>query len=732
MVAILMTVSIILSSIPAFSDDNVIWLTDLDEALKRALSEGKLVCLFIHDKSEKTTKMQKALDSELAVRELLDNYFIRVRVSRNDSIPELRILRPKTFPSLILLSPGRRPLKQLDGYFKPEDIVRQMMLVLSGYRKQRPLADDERQTEVFAKEIKRRIHSEACPSSCPTCEKMRVKALAYLVGVQRTGGDYKRESEKTKDIESSTNNIDVTLTSLALLAFRSEGSTVEMGRYASNIKRGVDWLAKKARRTGEFCQKDTDQIIYQIYTNFHTSLAAWALSETADTKTHRRILVRAARYLEKQQDEKTGGWGYSKFWKLYGRDTSWGWTCIAPTHLVVTVLALLDSIGIEVDDDIIQRGMRYVTKCRGQSGGFGYMMAYRGLQYPGTTAGALVSACVSRLEWSDEWHQSQRYLRRNLSNLPNYKKAECLNYYHLFAALASVLTSREDYRDYWNLYRDTWVSEQNEDGSWNDSMGGKVYGTAIRLIIMQLPRGNLAIQKKALRRPVAADYFHVRPTYLKLVKNRSQHKVFVIEKKSAPWEKYGLDLVVRIDGLYSSKLEETFRTLFARTADIFYDLTDGQFRINKVDLVWRPVKKPDIVFTSDTYAGTDGIARTMKRLVNGIEVSVVEKDVILKLESPGWRLRSGAGTVAHELSHYLFGMPDEYLLDSNEAFCPGCIMSGSYRGVSEYCNARSHRDSRYRLSCWELIKASYPEVVVSGSPDPGPHMAPPPVINVLR
>ncbi len=729
---ILVMVLALLGSTAAFSNDDAEWLTDLDEALKRARAEGKLICLFMHDKSEETTKMQKSLDSDPVLKNLLDDYFVRVRVSRNDPIRELKILRPRTFPSLVLLSARRRPLKQLDGYFKPEDVARQMMIVLSGYRKQRPLGKNGGLKRSSVEEVEKHHHIETCPLLCPTCEVMRVKALAYLSGAQRPGGYYTCRSPKVKDIETSTHNIDVTLTSLAVLAFRSEGSTVETGRYAANIERGVNWLAKKARRDGEFCQKNTDQIIYQTYTNFHTSFAAWALSETTDTKAHRKILARAARYLEKQQDEKTGGWGYNKFWKSYGRGTSWGWACIAPTHLAVTVLELLDNMGIEVDPEVVRRGMQYVTKCRGPSGGFAYRPAYRGMEYPGSTASALVSAYVIGSEWDDEWYRSQRYLRFNLSNIGNFRSEEFLNYFHLFTALASILASREDYQDYWKLYRDTFVDEQNKDGSWDDLVGGKVYGTAIRLIVTQLPRENLTLQKKTLKKPAAEDYFHAEPTYRKSARNRSQHKVFDIEKKSAPWEKYGLDLVVRIDGPYSSKREETLRNLFIGVAEVFYDLTDGQFRLNKVELTWLPVKKPDIVFTSDTHAGTGGIAHTMKKLVNGVETSIVEKDVVLKLESSGWRLRSGAGTVAHELSHYFFGMPDEYLLDSGEATCSGCIMSGSFRGLSEYCTGRSHKDSRYRLSCWELVKEFYPKVEMPENPDPGPHICPPPVVDVLR
>jgi hypothetical protein len=144
------------------------------------------------------------------------------------------------------------------------------------------------------------------------------------------------------------------------------------------------------------------------------------------------------------------------------------------------------------------------------------------------------------------------------------------------------------------------------------------------------------------------------------------------------------------------------------------------------------VEKPDIMITQNTHFDIHGIARTMRKLVNGRETAVVERDVILPLGAEVWNGPAGPGVVAHELSHYFFGMPDEFAQDTRRAYCPGCIMAGSWTGATEYCSKRNHKDTRYPASCWELMKAAYPLVEIPRATDPGPHLCPPPVIESVK
>ena len=69
-------------------------------------------------------------------------------------------------------------------------------------------------------------------------------------------------------------------------------------------------------------------------------------------------------------------------------------------------------------------------------------------------------------------------------------------YAHLYFSQAMYLAGESDWDDYFPRMRDYLLSQQNDDGSWLGDNVGKVYGTAVALVILQLPYNNLPIMQR--------------------------------------------------------------------------------------------------------------------------------------------------------------------------------------------------------------------------------------------
>ncbi|MFQ5410755.1 MAG: hypothetical protein ACE5EC_00600, partial [Phycisphaerae bacterium] len=69
-------------------------------------------------------------------------------------------------------------------------------------------------------------------------------------------------------------------------------------------------------------------------------------------------------------------------------------------------------------------------------------------------------------------------------------------YAHLYLGQVMYLAGQKEWKQYYPKMRDHLLSIQNEDGSWDGDSVGKVYGTSIALIILQLPYNNLPIMQR--------------------------------------------------------------------------------------------------------------------------------------------------------------------------------------------------------------------------------------------
>jgi squalene cyclase len=160
----------------------------------------------------------------------------------------------------------------------------------------------------------------------------------------------------------------------------------------------------------------------------------------------------------------------------------------------VQALRSCRNVGIAVPKRVIDQAMEYLNKSLNSDGGLRYTASTRGPSRPAITAAAV---CC--------WYNAGEYTNPNAANALSFCKSKIRPqstegghdfYAHLYLSQALFVSSDPDWDKYYQKRRDFLLAAQNPDGSWNGDGVGDIYGTAIALIILQLPYQQLPIMQR--------------------------------------------------------------------------------------------------------------------------------------------------------------------------------------------------------------------------------------------
>jgi hypothetical protein len=155
--------------------------------------------------------------------------------------------------------------------------------------------------------------------------------------------------------------------------------------------------------------------------------------------------------------------------------------------------------GIQVDHKIIERGCQYIQKSANPDGGIRYQASG-----PPDSRPAITAAAVATMYNAGEYENPvakgalkfiKARLRDSQGNLTTVFQGHDF-YSMLYLAQAMYLTSDEDWNEFFPRLRDNLIATQMPDGSWQGDGVGTTYGTAIALIVLQLPYKNLPIYQR--------------------------------------------------------------------------------------------------------------------------------------------------------------------------------------------------------------------------------------------
>ncbi|MFH1265112.1 MAG: prenyltransferase/squalene oxidase repeat-containing protein [Planctomycetota bacterium] len=279
------------------------------------------------------------------------------------------------------------------------------------------------------------------------------------------------------------------MTAMAGVALLSEGSTTTQGKYASNVRRAVDYLLSKSQPNGLIGDPGQDDR-YTYGHGFSMLFLSQVLGEEEDIDRREELvdaLTRAVVFTGRAQTD-AGGWGYVSAKDGQGFDEG------STTITQVQGLRGCRNAGIPVPKEIIDKAIEYIRKCTMPDGGVQYNSRGGGGR-PAITAAAI--ACLFNAGQYDSEYvpKLQAYCEKNLSNISN----RGFGHWHYAHYYYSQVRYREGGKS-WEQYRDQiyarLVREVNPDGSWSQGYIGPVYTTAINLTILQLGGGALPIYQR--------------------------------------------------------------------------------------------------------------------------------------------------------------------------------------------------------------------------------------------
>jgi hypothetical protein len=151
--------------------------------------------------------------------------------------------------------------------------------------------------------------------------------------------------------------------------------------------------------------------------------------------------------------------------------------------------------GMNVPTEVRNKCIEYVKNSQNPDGGFRYTIG------SGRSTFALSAAgCVSLFSAGIyDGEALEKGLKYVASHLPGKGAAIDGSYYfyaHYYACQAMWHAGGKYWDDWYAAIRDTLLSSQREDGSWNDPTVGPEFGTAMGCIILQMPNNYLPVFAK--------------------------------------------------------------------------------------------------------------------------------------------------------------------------------------------------------------------------------------------
>ncbi len=281
----------------------------------------------------------------------------------------------------------------------------------------------------------------------------------------------------------------VGITALACIAFMADGHLPGRGPYGRIIERGLDFILDNQAETGLLAADTSHGPMYGH------GFAALFLGEIygmtrggPDTARADRVhdaLVRSIRLIVQTQNAE-GGWRYNPV--PYDADVS-------VTICQIMALRSARNAGIEVPRETIDRAVEYVRKCQNADGGFRYQLSGGGSAWPRSAAG-VASLYYAGIYEGEAIESGLAYLQREATpSSPNRSQAHYF-YGQYYTAQAMYLAGGEHWASFWPAVREELIERQQENGSWSDRHAGGAYGTAMSLIVLQMPKRYLPIFQK--------------------------------------------------------------------------------------------------------------------------------------------------------------------------------------------------------------------------------------------
>jgi prenyltransferase beta subunit len=301
-------------------------------------------------------------------------------------------------------------------------------------------------------------------------ERAVADGLAYLASRQQADGSFGGYG---------SGGGHVGITALAGIAFMAGGNLPGRGRYGDSVEKCLEFVLASTQESGLIASDNSHGAMYGH--GFATLFLAEIYGMTADERIKEK-LTRSVRLIERTQSDE-GGWRYQPV--PYDAD-------ISVTITQVMALRAARDAGVKVEKQTIDRAIKYVRRCQNADGGFSYMAGQGSGSGFARSAAGISSLYYAGVFEGDDIKRGLSYLKQHVPGQSGEDQTYFF-YGHYYASQAMFLAGGDHWATYYPAIREVLIARQNkQNGSWS-GQAGQDYGTAMGLIILQMPNRYLPV-----------------------------------------------------------------------------------------------------------------------------------------------------------------------------------------------------------------------------------------------
>lgn len=281
----------------------------------------------------------------------------------------------------------------------------------------------------------------------------------------------------------------VAITALAGTAVLANGNTPTRGRYATQLEKATEFLLSCSTDSGLITGPTQDNNMPMHGHGFALMFLACVYgSETKPALRERtKEAIDKAVKLTAEGQSADGGWTYTPGAGDEG----------SVTVTQVQGLRAAHNAGLGVPQGTIVQAVNYIEKCSTPEGGICYSLRNRGGARIAISAAAVATLYNAGQYDAPVANRCLEYVWRHFKDSRTWQRGGHDFYCQLYAAQAFYMAGDKYWDNYFPAARDQLIAMQDKsDGSWPGDGIGKAYGTAIALVILQLPYKYLPVYQR--------------------------------------------------------------------------------------------------------------------------------------------------------------------------------------------------------------------------------------------
>ncbi len=306
----------------------------------------------------------------------------------------------------------------------------------------------------------------------PETDRSIRSGLAWLARSQHPDGSF----------GSGTYRGNIAVTSLSGLAFMASGSSPGRGPYGGPIDKALGYVMENTAPSG-FIAVPGSATHGPMYSHgFGTLYLAEAYGMTRRPEIREKLRKAVQLIVDTQNNE--GGWRYQPV--KHDADLS-------VTICQINALRAARNAGLYVPRETVEACIRYVKQSQNPDGGFRYMLSGGpSSEFPRSAAGVVALQSAGEYD-SKEINDGIAYLRNARPRMRFGRRNNHYFYGQYYAAQAMWIQGGASWAEWFPATREEILHRQSVQGFWSDTTVCHEYGTAMALIILQIPNNYLPI-----------------------------------------------------------------------------------------------------------------------------------------------------------------------------------------------------------------------------------------------